>query len=456
MVNKGFTLKIFLSLILGFAFGLVLKLLPWSFDWFVYDFIAIFGEIFMRSLVMIVVPVIFVSVLCGVGTLSDLSKLGQMGSTAFLLYIGTTAVAITMAIFLATLLQVGKTAEMVLDGTSAVVLERSLSLKEIVLSWIPLNPFEALTRGDFLQLIFLAVLFGVAVIAAGQPGKRVIRFFSDINSVLTNTIMIIMSFAPIGIFALITKLAYGTGFVTLAALSQYVLVLILALIIQVVVVYGAILRMTTPYNIVVFLKKMASTMLFAFSTSSSNACIPVVLRTVKEQFHVKPAVAQFVIPLGATVNMDGTAIMQGVATVFITNAYGLDLMMTDYLTIILMATVASIGTAGVPGVGFITLTMVLNQIGLPADSIAILFGVDRLIDMLRTAVNVSGDAMVSVVVNERFMQSTAEREEHFQAREQKIPYSETKQYNRRVSSVRTLRSSIKKRKQNRENAQGKD
>ena len=192
---------------------------------------------------------------------------------------------------------------------------------------------------------------------------------------------------------------------------------------------------------------MASTMLFAFSTSSSNASIPVVLRTVKEQFHVKRAVAQFVIPLGATVNMDGTAIMQGVATVFITNAYGLDLVLSDYLTIIMMATIASIGTAGAPSVRFITMTMVLNQIGVPADGIAILFGVDRIIDMARTAVNVSGDAMVSIVVNERYMEPTADREEHCQAREHDIPYNKTPQDKRKQSSVRTLRNRVAKRKQ---------
>lgn len=445
MAKKGFTSRIFLGLILGFLFGFVLRYLELDADWLVYEFLGTFGELFMRALVMIVVPVIFVSVLCGVGTLSDLTKLGQMGVSAFFIYISTTAVAITLALTFASLFKIGHGIDLgvaIPTGFNA----NPASLKDIVLSWIPTNPFLAFIEGDFLQLIFLAVLFGIAIIASGQPGKRIVRFFSDINSVLTSSIMMIMSFAPIGIFCLIAKLSYGTGSDVLTELLTYVTTITFVLVVQVVCVYGAILYFNTPYSIITFLRKMSSTMLFAFSTSSSNASIPVVLRTVKEQFHVKRAVAQFVIPLGATVNMDGTAIMQGVATVFITNAYGLDLVMSDYLTIIMMATVASIGTAGVPSVGFITLTMVLNQIGVPADGIAILFGVDRIIDMARTAVNVSGDAMVSIVVNERYMEPTADREEHFQAREHNIPYNKTSQYKRKQSSVRTLRNRVAKRK----------
>lgn len=446
MAKQGFTSRIFYGLFLGFLFGFVLRNLNIDADWLVFEFLGTFGELFMRALVMIVVPVIFVSVLCGVGTLSDLTKLGQMGVTAFFIYISTTAVAITLALTFASLFKIGHGIHMgaaIPTNFNA----NPASLKDIILSWVPTNPFLAFIEGDFLQLIFLAVLFGIAIIASGQPGKRIVRFFSDINSVLTSSIMMIMSFAPIGIFCLIAKLSYGTGSDVLTELLTYVTTITFVLVVQVVCVYGAILYFNTPYSIITFLRKMASTMLFAFSTSSSNASIPVVLRTVKEQFHVKRAVAQFVIPLGATVNMDGTAIMQGVATVFITNAYGLDLVLSDYLTIIMMATIASIGTAGVPSVGFITLTMVLNQIGVPADGIAILFGVDRIIDMARTAVNVSGDAMVSIVVNERYMEPTADREEHFQAREHNIPYNKTPQYKRKQSSVRTLRNRVAKRKQ---------
>ncbi|MBF13563.1 MAG: dicarboxylate/amino acid:cation symporter [Legionellales bacterium] len=445
MVKKSFTSRILVGLICGFLLGILLRYFGISADWLVYELMGTVGELFMRGLVMIVVPVIFVSVLCGVGTLSDLGKVGQMGTTAFGLYIFTTAIAITIALTVATWFGIGRGVD--LGSVSSISYQVSpLSFQELLLSWVPTNPFLAFVEGDFIQLIILAVLFGIAIIASGQPGKRIIRFFSDINSVLTSSIMIIMSFAPVGIFCLITKLTYSTGGDVLGELLAYVLTVFFVLLLQVVLVYGIILKLFTPYTIQSFLKKMASTMLFAFSTSSSNASIPVVLRTVKEQFHVKRSVAQFVIPLGATVNMDGTAIMQGIATVFITNAYGFDLSLSDYLTVIMMATIASIGTAGVPSVGFITLTMVLNQIGVPADGIAILFGVDRIIDMARTAVNVSGDAMVSVVVNERYMEPTADREEHFQAREKNIPYNKTNQYKRKKGSARTLRSAVKNRR----------
>ena len=263
---------------------------------------------------------------------------------------------------------------------------------------VPANPFEAMSEGKMLQVIVFALLFGVAVTLSGEKGRHVLNFFNDLNVVIEHMVGIVMKLAPVGVFALIAKTFATQGLDIIMPLAGYFLVVALALVIHAALTYGLLLKLIGRLNTMLFFYKMRSVQLFAFSTASSNATIPVSLKNAEERLGVDNSIASFTIPLGATINMDGTAIMQGVATVFIANVYGMDLGISQFLTVILTATLASIGTAGVPGVGLVMLAMVLSQVGLPVEGIALIIGVDRLLDMMRTAVNVTGDAAVTCIV----------------------------------------------------------
>ena len=249
-----------------------------------------------------------------------------------------------------------------------------------------------------LQIIVFAVLFGLAMAMSGKAGERLAAVFTDLSDVIMKLVTLLMNLAPYGVFFLMAKLFTTLGFETITSLAKYFAVVMAVLIIHGLVSYAVILKLLSGLNPVIFFRKMRDAALFGFSTSSSNATMPVTMETVTKKLGVKNSIASFTVPLGATINMDGTAIMQGVATVFIAQVFAVDLTLTDYLMVVLTATLASVGTAGVPGVGLIMLAMVLQQVGLPVEGIALIIGVDRLLDMTRTAVNVTGDAMVSCIV----------------------------------------------------------
>jgi len=255
-----------------------------------------------------------------------------------------------------------------------------------------------MAEGKMLQIIVFALLLGMAVNHSGEAGQRIRANFEDWNTVVLNLVTMLMKLAPYGVFALLFTLFARQGLSAIEELSVYFGTVVLVLLIQALFVYPAILTVLARLNPIMFLNKMRNVQLFAFSTASSNATLPVTMRTVEKRLGVDNRVASFSLPLGATLNMDGTAIMQGVATVFIAQAYGIELSAIDFLTVIATATLASIGTAGVPGVGLVMLSMVLTQVGLPVEGIALIIGVDRLLDMMRTAVNVTGDATVTCVV----------------------------------------------------------
>ena len=249
-----------------------------------------------------------------------------------------------------------------------------------------------------LQIIVFAVIFGVALSLSGDAGARIKNAFDDLNHVVMKIVTMVMSLAPYGVFVLMAKLFASIGFETILALAQYFFLVFFVLIFHGLVSYSLILKSLTGLNPLILLTKMRQAVLFAFSTASSSATLPVTMATARQKLGVKSSVSSFTVPLGATINMDGTAIMQGVATVFIAQVYGIDLSVSDFLLVILTATLASIGTAGVPGAGLIMLAMVLQQVGLPVEGIALIIGVDRLLDMTRTAVNVTGDCMVACIV----------------------------------------------------------
>ncbi|NOH52692.1 dicarboxylate/amino acid:cation symporter [Vibrio coralliilyticus] len=354
------------------------------------------GQIFVASLKMLVVPLVFVSLVCGTSSLKDLSTLGRMGGKTLAFYITTTAVAITLALTMGNLFQPGSGAD--LTAASSFKSAEAPSLGQVIIDMFPTNPISAMAEGKTLQVIVFAVLFGIAISAAGKPGERIAAVFADLNEVIMKLVALLMNLAPYGVFFLMAKLFTGLGLSAILNLAEYFLVLAGTLVIHGLVTYSVMLKGFTGLSPITFLKKMEDAIMFAFSTASSNATIPVTMETAKNRMGVDNRVSSFTVPLGATVNMDGTAIMQGVATAFIAQAFNIDLTMGDYLMVIMTATLASIGTAGVPGVGLVMLAMVLNQVGLPLEGIALIMGVDRLLDMIRTAVNITGDSAVTVIV----------------------------------------------------------
>jgi len=356
----------------------------------------IIGKMFVTALKMLVVPLVFFSLIAGVLGIGDINALGKVGAKSFALYMLTTAVAIAIAITIAAVIGIGEGAN--LTTATAFIGKEAPPLSAVLIDIIPSNIINAMALGKMLQLIFFSILLGISILMVGKKAEPVVKLIEIGNEIMMNMVNIIMAVAPYAVFALIAKAISQLGLGLLADLAGYVLVLIAALMIHLFFTLMTVLKVFSGVNIGTFLKKMRDTQVFAFSTSSSNATIPVTLRTVTERLGVNNSVASFTVPFGATINMDGTAIMQGVATVFIANAYGIDLGITGYLTVIMMSVLASIGTAGVPGVGLIMLSMVFTQVGLPVEGIGLILGVDRLLDMARTAVNVTGDAAVSVIV----------------------------------------------------------
>jgi Na+/H+-dicarboxylate symporter len=401
----GILLGALLQFLIGDKPDLVIPLYFLDFSvrsFFVDGIFEIGGKIFVSSLKMLVVPLVFVSLVCGTCSLKDTTKLGRIGGRAIILYLITTAIAISLAMSIAILVGPGEGVNMV--SNAEFVGKEAPSLAQVIIQMFPSNPFNAFAQGNMLQIIVFALLFGVATALAGDAGERISSLFEDLNQVIMRLVTILMNLAPYGVFCLMAKLFTDMSLSTFGNLIIYFFVVLGVLFIHGLVTYPIILKTLTGLNPLVFLKKMRATALFAFSTSSSNATIPVTLEGATKKLGVNNSIASFTIPLGATINMDGTAIMQGVATVFIAQVFNVDLSVSDYLMVILTATLASIGTAGVPGVGLIMLAMVLGQVGLPVEGIALIIGVDRLLDMTRTAVNVTGDTMVSLIIAEKEQQ----------------------------------------------------
>lgn len=354
------------------------------------------GQIFVRSLKLLVVPLVFVSLICGVASLGNNSRMGAVATKTVALYMTTTAIAIALAICVAVIIQPGVGIDLAL--ASEFVAKEAPPLKTTLINIFPSNPVQSMANGSILQVIVFSLLMGFAISQSGEKGQRVSDFFNDLNAVIMKMVMILMKLAPYGIFCLLAKLFSDVGVGMILNLAKYFFTVLFVLLLHSLGIYTLILKFFTGLGVRIFLSKMRSALALAFSTASSGATMPVTLRTVEQRLGVNNSVSSFTVPLGATINMDGTAIMQGVATVFIAQAYNIGLGLEGYLTVVLTATLASIGTAAVPGVGLVMLVMVLNQVGLPVEGIGLIIGVDRLLDMTRTATNVTGDAMVTTVV----------------------------------------------------------
>lgn len=354
------------------------------------------GRIFVASLKLLVVPLVFVSLVCGASGLGESSRMGAMAAKTLLLYLITTAIAISLALLLGSIIRPGDGIGM--GEASTFTTQTAPSLKDVIVNIFPSNPVKAMAEGNMLQVIVFSILMGIAISRSGNHGQQIRAWFENMNEIIMKMVGILMELAPYGVFCLLAKLFAELGAGAILELGLYFSTVLLALLLHGFGVYGLLLKLLARVNPLTFFKHLRPVMMFAFSTASSSATLPVTLRTAEEKLGVDNRVASFTIPLGATINMDGTAIMQGVATAFIAQAYQIDIGLTGYLTVILTATLASIGTAGVPGVGLITLAMVLQQVGLPVEGIALIIGVDRLLDMIRTAVNVTGDSMVTMTV----------------------------------------------------------
>lgn len=396
------TQKVFIGLILGIILGLALNLLGLntegeSIDRFLISglFSAV-GTLFMNALKMLVVPLVLFSLIPGIVGIGDIRLLGRVGGKSFVLYLATTALAIATAILFASLFDIGQ--GLSIESTESFSGREAPPILETLTNIIPTNPIAALANSDMLSVIFFAIIFGICLLSVSKESLDLIRVIEQLNSVMMKMVEIVMFFAPYAVFCLIAKAVAQLGLDLLAELIGYVLVLVFVLLFHGFISLSIILKGFSGLNPVLFLNKAKTVQLFAFSTASSGATIPVTLRTCQNRLGIDRSIASFSVPFGATINMDGTAMMQGVATVFIANIYGIDLGLTGYLTVILMAVLASIGTAAVPGVGLVMLTLVFSQVGLPVEGIGLILGVDRLLDMIRTAVNVTGDMVVSTVV----------------------------------------------------------
>ncbi|MCF6192838.1 MAG: dicarboxylate/amino acid:cation symporter [Kangiellaceae bacterium] len=403
------TAKVLIGMALGLLVGLGINLSDtYIFDgvlmkegsfineYLINGFFHIVGTLFINSLKMLVVPLVLFSLICGVCGIGDIRLLGRIGTKSFVLYMITTAIAIGTAITIAAGLGIGEGMNVSTDAVFSA--KEAPPLSQVLIDIVPTNPIQAMASGEMLSIIFFAMLVGISILLVGKKAKSLVESAELMNEVMMKMVGLVMSLAPYAVFCLLAKAMANLGLDLLVELSWYVGVLIFALLFHLFVTLQTTLFLLSGMSPLIFLKKMRNAQVFAFSTSSSNATIPITLRTVTDRLGVNNSVASFTVPFGATINMDGTAIMQGVATVFIANVYGVDLGISGYLMVILMSVLASVGTAGVPGVGLIMLSMVFSQVGLPMEGIGLILGVDRILDMVRTAVNVSGDAVVSTIV----------------------------------------------------------
>lgn len=386
-------LTLWIKVLVGLALGVVVGV---TIGDTVNPFLEPFGDIFKRLFRMLIVPLIFFSLVSGITSMTDLREMGRVGGKTFVIYLLTTAVAVTIGLVFGFVLQPGVGAE--LGSGYAMEANEVRTVGGFFVNLIPTNPVAAFAEGNVLQIITFSLLVGVAINLAGNKAKNISSLMDEMSEVMFSLTHIIIQITPYGVFALMAVISAKYGLDVLLPLGKLVLVVYAALIFHALVVYGSIVRYVGGMRLKPFFTGLFDAQLVAYSTASSAATLPVTMSCVRDNLGVSKRVSSFVLPLGATINMDGTALYQGVAALFVAQAFGIDLSVADGLTIILTCTLASIGSAAVPGAGLVMLTMVLASVGLPLEGIGMIFAVDRIMDMMRTAVNITGDSMVSVLV----------------------------------------------------------
>lgn len=387
---KGMALwkKIIIGLIAGVVVGAVMG--PDA------EMLKPLGTLFIHAIKMLIVPLVFCSLVVGVTSMKDTSKMGRVGLKAMALYLGTTAIAIMVGMLLATLFVPGEGLNMV--AGEALAVKDAPSLVQTLLNLVPKNPVSALAAGNILQIIVFALGLGIALNLSGEKAEPVIKVFDGFAEGMYKLTEIVMKFAPYGVFGLMAWITGKYGLDLLLPLAKVIAVMYLGALIQVALVYTGMVSVIARLSPVQYLRGLVNPAVVAFTTTSSSGTLPATIKASREKHGVSTGISSFVLPMGATINMDGTAIYQGVTALFIAQAFGIELAMGDYLIIMLTATLASIGSAGVPGAGLIMLSLVLTSVGLPLEGVAIIAGVDRILDMARTTTNVCGDMMVTLLV----------------------------------------------------------
>ena len=396
----SFTKQVLISMVAGIFIGLIINFyfISYTFieSFLIGDIFSTISSLFLILLKMIVLPLIFVSIVSGIISINDVSTLGRIGIKTISLYIFTTIIAISLALITSSLVNynLGNLVIPVAPVTNVA----TSSNTNIILSFFPENFFSALANGNVIQVLVFAIFIGISSSIIKKEIPEFINLIDNLNKVFNKLVLLIIKLTPIAVFCLLGKTFATQGIDVFIPLLKYFMVVAGVLLFHFFFTYSVLLGLLTKLNLKIFFKKLKSLLVFTFSTASSNASIPFTLNTVTKKFGVNKSIASFSIPLGATINMDGTAIMQGCATFFLASYYGIDLVFNDFLVIIVTATIASIGTAGIPSAGILMLSLILSEIGIPLEGITLLLGVDRLLDMMRTSVNVSGDTCITCIV----------------------------------------------------------
>ena len=382
-------------MILGIITGVFLNI--FSYDTSLSDFIVknifnVVSDLFISALKLVIIPLIFFSIVCGIISLSDDTSLSRLGIKTLSLYLFTTIIAISLGLLFSSLINYEP---ILLSNLETNVLIDNIKTESNI---FPTNIFESLSNGNIIHLLIFSVLIGIAASKVKDNAKTFINYFHDFNAVINELVKIIISFTPIAVYCILSKTFATQGLETLTPLMGYFFTVVFVLLIHFFITFSLLLKTFTNLNPKQFFINIKEVIVFTFSTSSSSASIPFTLKAATEKCGINKSISSFTIPLGATINMDGTAIMQGCATFFLASLYGIDLGMSEILTIVVTATIASIGTAGIPSAGIIMLTVIFTQIGIPLEGITLLLGVDRLLDMMRTSINVSGDLCISCIV----------------------------------------------------------
>ena len=391
----SFTKKIIVAMILGIITGVFLNIFSYDTslsNFIVINFFNIVSDLFISALKLVIIPLIFFSIVCGIISLSDDTSLSRLGIKTLSLYLFTTIIAISLGLLFSSFIDY----EPILLSN----LETNVSIDNIKTesNIFPTNIFQSLSDGNIIHLLIFSVLIGIAASKVKDNAKTFINYFHEFNTVINELVKIIISFTPIAVYCILSKTFATQGLETLTPLMGYFFTVVFVLLIHFFITFSLLLKTFTNLNPKKFFINIKEVIVFTFSTSSSSASIPFTLKAATEKCGINKSISSFTIPLGATINMDGTAIMQGCATFFLASLYGIDLGMNEILTIVVTATIASIGTAGIPSAGIIMLTVIFTQIGIPLEGITLLLGVDRLLDMMRTSINVSGDLCISCIV----------------------------------------------------------
>ncbi len=391
----SFTKKIIVSMILGILIGVTFNLtslIESSLGTYVVNLLDLVSYLFLSSLKLVIVPLIFFSIVCGIVSLSDDVSISRLGIKTLLLYTTTTVIAISLGLLFSSFINY--------EPIEMKNLDNVINIENIETDGniFPNNIFKSLSDGNIIHLLIFAVLIGISAARIKNRIKTFIQYFYDFNDVINELIKLIISFTPIAVFCILAKTFSTQGIETIMSLAGYFFTVVFVLLFHFFFTFSILIKFFTALNPVKFFQNLKDVVIFTFSTSSSSASIPFTLRVAEKKYGIDKSISTFTVPLGATINMDGTAIMQGCATFFLASLYGIDLGINEIVTIVITATIASIGTAGIPSAGIIMLTVIFTQIGIPLEGITLLLGVDRLLDMMRTSVNVSGDICISCVI----------------------------------------------------------